>query len=80
MLARGAPVKAVGLYAADPLVLAAGGTSLDADWVTDAYISETTWNEPGRPSSPARPRGRPTRGRISPEFVLVMSAQPGGAK
>ena len=58
----GAPVKAVGLYAADPLVLAAGGTNLDADWVTDAYISETTWNEPGRPSSPpdraAGPRGQ----------------------
>ena len=35
------PVKEVGLYAADPLVLAAGGTSLNADRATGAYISET---------------------------------------
>ena len=47
----GSPVKAVGLYAAGPLVLAVGGTSLEADPVTGAYISETAWNEPGRPSS-----------------------------
>ena len=39
----GKPVKGVGLYAADPLVLTAGGTSLDANRTTGAYISETAW-------------------------------------
>jgi subtilase family serine protease len=38
------PVKEVSLPASDPLVLAAGGTSLTADPVTGAYISETAWN------------------------------------
>lgn len=35
------PVKEVNLPAADPLVLAAGGTSLDASHATGAYTSET---------------------------------------
>jgi subtilase family serine protease len=49
------PVKEVGLYAADPLVLAVGGTSLNADRSTGAYLSETGWNTPsaGPVSSPA---------------------------
>lgn len=38
------PVKVVGLLAADPLVLAVGGTSLEADSTTGAYISESAWN------------------------------------
>jgi subtilase family serine protease len=38
------PVKEVSLPASDPLALAAGGTSLNANPVTGAYISETAWN------------------------------------
>ena len=41
------PVKEVILPASDPLALAAGGTSLTANPVTGAYISETAWNTPG---------------------------------
>jgi subtilase family serine protease len=41
------PVKEVILPTSDPLVLAAGGTSLTANPVTGAYISETTWSDPG---------------------------------
>ena len=41
-----APVKEVNLPAADPLVLAAGGTSLNASHATGAYISETGWGLP----------------------------------
>jgi subtilase family serine protease len=43
------PVKEVILPASDPLVLAAGGTSLTANPVTGAYISQTAWNT--RPSA-----------------------------
>jgi subtilase family serine protease len=39
-------IKGVNLLDADPLVLAAGGTSLQADHATGAYISETVWNTP----------------------------------
>ena len=38
------PVKGVNLIDADPLVLAAGGTSLRANRSTGAYIGETVWN------------------------------------
>jgi subtilase family serine protease len=40
------PVKEVNLPAADPLVLAAGGTSLNASHATGTYISETAWGLP----------------------------------
>jgi subtilase family serine protease len=40
------PVKEVNLPAADPLVLATGGSSLDASHTTGAYISETAWGLP----------------------------------
>ena len=40
------PVKEVNLPAADPLVLATGGTSLNASHATGAYISETAWGLP----------------------------------
>jgi subtilase family serine protease len=40
------PVKGIILPTSDPLVLAAGGTSLTANPVTGAYISETAWNNP----------------------------------
>jgi len=40
------PVKEVILPSSDPLVLEVGGTSLTANPVTGAYISETTWNTP----------------------------------
>ena len=46
------PVKEVNLPAADPLVLAAGGTSLTASHTTGAYISETA----GAPRSETRER------------------------
>jgi subtilase family serine protease len=47
------PARQIILPTSDPLVLAAGGTSLTADPVTGAYISETAWNDPpgGGPSS-----------------------------
>jgi subtilase family serine protease len=40
----GAPVKEVTLPAADPLVLAAGGTTLTANPLTGTYTSETAWD------------------------------------
>ena len=43
----GTPVKEVSLPAASPLVLAAGGTTLTANPLTGAYISETSWH--GKP-------------------------------
>ena len=49
------PVKEVSLPASDPLALAVGGTSLTANPVTGAYISETAWNTPGQTGSRARP-------------------------
>ena len=39
-------VKGVNLLDADPLVLAAGGTSLQANRATGAYADETVWNTP----------------------------------
>jgi len=38
--------KGVNLLDADPLTLAAGGTSLQADHATGAYAGETVWNIP----------------------------------
>jgi subtilase family serine protease len=40
------PVKGVNLLDADPLVLAAGGTSLQANRSTGAYAGESVWNSP----------------------------------
>ena len=40
------PRKEVGLVASDPLVLSAGGTTLDASHTTGAWIGETTWGLP----------------------------------
>jgi len=40
------PRKEVGLVASDPLVLSAGGTTLDASHATGAWIGETTWGLP----------------------------------
>jgi subtilase family serine protease len=45
-------VREVGIPASDPLVLAAGGTTLDADPVTGAYRSETAWHTPPGTASP----------------------------
>ncbi len=45
-------VREVGLPASDPLVLAAGGTTLDADRATGAYRSETAWHTPPETASP----------------------------
>jgi subtilase family serine protease len=39
-----APVKGVDLPASDPLALAVGGTTLQLDRSTGAYIGETAWN------------------------------------
>jgi DNA-binding PadR family transcriptional regulator len=49
------PVKEVSLPASDPLVLAAGGTTLTANRATGAYGSETAWNTPihGQPAASA---------------------------
>jgi subtilase family serine protease len=46
------PVKEVNLPASDPLVLGVGGTSLTANPVTGAYISETAWNNYTPPGLP----------------------------
>lgn len=43
------PIKEVSLPASDPLVLAVGGTSLDADMTTGAYYGETAWNHVDSP-------------------------------
>jgi subtilase family serine protease len=46
------PVREANLPASDPLVLAAGGTTLTADHTTGAYISESAWGLPfGGPGS-----------------------------
>ncbi len=45
-------VREVGLPASDPLVLAAGGTTLDADRATGAYRSETAWHTPPGTENP----------------------------
>jgi subtilase family serine protease len=44
------PTKEVSMPAADPLVLAAGGTSLTASRTTGAYVGETAWNTLPGPS------------------------------
>jgi subtilase family serine protease len=44
-------IKGVNLLDADPLVLAAGGTSLQADQATGAYLSEAAWNTPPGPNA-----------------------------
>jgi subtilase family serine protease len=45
-------VKEVGLPASDPLVLAVGGTTLDADLSTGAYRGETVWHTPPGTANP----------------------------
>ncbi|MGB6457638.1 MAG: S53 family peptidase [Streptosporangiaceae bacterium] len=45
-------VKEVGLPASDPLVLAAGGSTLDADRATGGYRSETAWHTPPGTANP----------------------------
>jgi len=46
-----APPKGVDYPASDPLVLSVGGTSLDADRATGAYLGETAWNRPITPTA-----------------------------
>ena len=48
--ASAAPPKGANYPASDPLVLAVGGTSLNADHKTGAYLSETAWNRPITPA------------------------------
>jgi subtilase family serine protease len=45
-------VREVGLPASDPLVLAVGGTTLDADRATGTYRIETVWHTPSGAASP----------------------------
>ncbi len=60
------PVKEVNLPAADPLVLATGGTSLDASHATGIYVSETAWGLPfGSPGTQFQASG----GGFSHRFV-----------
>jgi subtilase family serine protease len=64
------PVKEVNLPASDPLVLGAGGTSLTANPVTGAYISETVWNAaPGSPGSDLSPISSGSGGGFSRLFA-----------
>jgi subtilase family serine protease len=52
------PVKEVNLPAADPLVLATGGTSLNASHATGAYVGETAWGLPfGSPGTQVQASG-----------------------
>jgi subtilase family serine protease len=60
------PVKGVDLPAADPLVLAVGGTSLLANRTTGARISETAWNAP--PDSLGAPESLASGGGFSQQF------------
>ena len=50
--ARPRPPRQIILPTSDPLVLAAGGTSLTANPVTGAYVSETAWNNPPPAGTP----------------------------
>ncbi len=68
------PVKGVNLPASDPLVLAAGGTDLQANHATGAYISETAWNTP----SPPIPPGLPTPSATPTLTTLTPKASGGG--
>src|SRR4029077_765645 len=52
------PRKEVNLVTADPLVLSAGGTTLDANHTTGAWTGETAWGLPdGGPGSPFQASG-----------------------
>jgi subtilase family serine protease len=62
-----APVKGVDLPAADPLVLAVGGTSLIANRTTGARVSETAWNAP--PDSLGVPESLASGGGFSRQFA-----------
>jgi subtilase family serine protease len=55
--APGTPVKEVSLPASDPFVLAVGGSTLTANPVTGAYISETAWNTSASFSQPGSASG-----------------------
>jgi subtilase family serine protease len=61
------PVKGVDLPAADPLVLAVGGTSLVANRATGARVSETAWNAP--PDSLGAPESLASGGGFSQQFA-----------
>jgi subtilase family serine protease len=61
------PVKGVDLPAADPLVLAVGGTSLLANRTTGARVSETAWNAP--PDSLGAPESLASGGGFSQQFA-----------
>jgi subtilase family serine protease len=71
-------VKGVGLYAADPLVLAVGGTRLNAAPATGAYISETAWNTPssGPVTGPAGTSG-PAASTLASSGPAAVSSPPG---
>jgi subtilase family serine protease len=68
------PVRAVNLPASDPLVLAAGGTTLEANHATGAYIGETAWNQP----APRLPASAPTP-PPSVQAELLPTASNGGS-
>ena len=61
------PVKGVDMPAADPLVLAVGGTSLVANRTTGARVSETAWNAP--PDSLGAPESLASGGGFSQHFA-----------
>jgi len=67
------PVRGVILPASDPLVLAVGGTTLEANHATGAYIGETAWNKP----APRLPAGAPTP-PASVQAELLPRASTGG--
>jgi subtilase family serine protease len=76
----GKGIKGVGLYAAAPLVLTAGGTSLDANRTTGAYVSESAWKTtvaaPVASAAPS-PAGLPGRSvpsaTVSPSIITYAS-------
>ena len=61
------PVKGVDLPAADPLVLAVGGTSLIANRTTGVRVGETAWNAP--PDSLGAPESLASGGGFSQQFA-----------
>jgi subtilase family serine protease len=62
------PVREIILPTADPLVLAAGGTSLTANPATGAYLGETAWNSPPPPGEPSASGGGFSRRFARPAY------------
>lgn len=65
--------RAVNLPASDPLVLAVGGTTLQANPATGAYIDESAWNAP----APSLPAGAPNPSASTLDQLLATGSNGG---